>query len=102
MVSRLLKFMVSKPERSGANSGLAPLAESNDTCRTDRAALEGASLPQERRYDMTRGLSRAAAREAGLAPPKLGLKVVTSGQGGACRIVFTFAGMQVLDTDALA
>jgi len=51
---------------------------------------------------MTRGLSRAAAREAGLAPPKLGLKVVTSGQGGACRIVFTFAGMQVLDTDALA
>jgi len=55
---------------------------------------------------MTRGLSRtlarAASREAGLAPPKLGLKAVTSGQGGSYRTVFTFAGMQVPVTDALA
>jgi hypothetical protein len=55
---------------------------------------------------MTRGLSRtlvrAAAREAGLAPPKVGLKAVTTGQGGAFRTVFTFAGMQVPVTDALA
>ncbi|WP_027052508.1 hypothetical protein [Mesorhizobium erdmanii] len=55
---------------------------------------------------MTRGLPRtlvrAAAREAGLAPPKLGLKAVTTGQGGAFRTVFTFAGMQVPVTDALA
>ena len=55
---------------------------------------------------MTRGLprtlARAAAREAGLGSPKLGLKAVTSGQGGAWRTVFTFAGMQVPVTDALA
>ncbi len=55
---------------------------------------------------MTRGLprslARAAAREAGLAPPKLGLKAVTTGQGGSYRTVFTFAGMQVPITDALA
>ncbi|TIT50280.1 MAG: hypothetical protein E5W75_11245, partial [Mesorhizobium sp.] len=55
---------------------------------------------------MTRGLprtlARAAAREAGLAPPKLGLKAVTTGQGGSYRTVFTFAGMQVPVTDALA
>lgn len=55
---------------------------------------------------MTRGLprtlARAAAREAGLAPPRPGLKVVTTGQGGSYRTVFTFAGMQVPVTDALA
>ncbi|MER9328185.1 hypothetical protein NKJ26_19505 [Mesorhizobium sp. M0152] len=55
---------------------------------------------------MTRGLPRtfvrAAAREAGLAPPKSGLKAVTTGQGGAFRTVFSFAGMQVPVTDALA
>lgn len=55
---------------------------------------------------MTRGLprtlARAASREAGLAPPKLGLKAVTSGQGGAYRTVFTFTGMQVPVADALA
>ncbi|WP_245451805.1 hypothetical protein [Mesorhizobium waimense] len=55
---------------------------------------------------MTRGLPRtlvrAAAREAGLAPPRLGLKTVTTGQGGSYRTVFTFAGMQVPVTDALA
>ena len=51
---------------------------------------------------LPRTLARAAAREAGLAPPKFGLKAVTSGQGGAFRTVFTFAGMQVPVTDALA
>ncbi|WP_246673338.1 hypothetical protein [Mesorhizobium sp. B2-4-14] len=54
---------------------------------------------------MTRGLPRTlarAAREAGIAPPKLGLKAVTTGQGGSYRTVFTFAGMQVPVTDALA
>ncbi|TJV25179.1 MAG: hypothetical protein E5Y04_10125 [Mesorhizobium sp.] len=55
---------------------------------------------------MTRGLprtlARAAAREAGLAPPRPGLKAVTTGQGGSYRTVFTFAGMQVPVTDALA
>ncbi|PBB78647.1 hypothetical protein CK218_23445 [Mesorhizobium sp. WSM3879] len=54
---------------------------------------------------MTRGLprtlARAAARE-GLAPPKLGLNAATSGQGGAYRTVFSFAGMQVPVADALA
>lgn len=48
---------------------------------------------------MTRGLprtlARAATREAGLAPPRLGLKAITTGQGGSFRTVFTFAGMQV-------
>src|SRR3569623_710233 len=56
-------------------------------------------FPKEWRNDMTRGLprtlARAAAREAGLAPPKLGLKAVPTGQGGSYRTVFTFAGMQV-------
>jgi hypothetical protein len=55
---------------------------------------------------MTRGfprtLSRAAAREAGLAPPKAGLKVVTTGQGGSFRTVFSFNAMQVPVTDAQA
>ena len=55
---------------------------------------------------MTRGLPRtlvrAAAREAGLAPPKAGLKAVTSGQGGAFRTVFSFSAMPVPVTDALA
>ncbi|TIU30014.1 MAG: hypothetical protein E5W27_02390, partial [Mesorhizobium sp.] len=55
---------------------------------------------------MTRGLprtlSRAAAREAGLAPPKLGLKAVTTGQGGAFRSVFSFNAMQVPVADAQA
>ncbi|PDQ18374.1 hypothetical protein CN311_25055 [Mesorhizobium sanjuanii] len=55
---------------------------------------------------MTRGLprtlSRAAAREAGLAPPRLGLKAVTTGQGGAFRTVFSFNAMQVPVADAQA
>ncbi|MER8753630.1 hypothetical protein NKH57_31310 [Mesorhizobium sp. M1050] len=55
---------------------------------------------------MTRGLprtlARVAAREAGLAPPRPGLKAVTTGQGGSYRTVFTFAGMQVPVADALA
>ncbi|RUU97650.1 hypothetical protein EOB36_26270 [Mesorhizobium sp. M6A.T.Cr.TU.017.01.1.1] len=55
---------------------------------------------------MTRGLSRtlsrAAAREAGFAPPKAGLAARTSGQGGAYRTVFSFNAMQVPVTDALA
>ncbi|TPM25708.1 hypothetical protein [Mesorhizobium sp. B2-3-4] len=55
---------------------------------------------------MTRGLprtlQRAAAREAGVAPPKSGLTAVTSGGGGTFKTVFTFNGMQVPVTDALA
>ena len=49
-----------------------------------------------------RSLARAAAREAGLAPPKAGLTAVTSGRGGSFRTVFTFNAMQVPVTDALA
>lgn len=55
---------------------------------------------------MTRGLprtlSRGAAREAGLAPPKAGLAASTSGQGGSFRTVFSLNAMQVPVTDALA
>lgn len=55
---------------------------------------------------MTRGLprtlSRAAAREAGLAPPRAGLTARTTGQGGAYRTVFSFNAMPVPVTDALA
>jgi len=55
---------------------------------------------------MTRGLPRtlvrATAREAGLAPPKAGLKAVTTGQGGSYRTVFSFNAMPVPVTDALA
>ena len=50
----------------------------------------------------SRSLSRAAAREAGIHPPVAGLKAVTTGQGGSWRTVFTFNGMQVPVTDALA
>ncbi|MER8883633.1 hypothetical protein [Mesorhizobium sp. M0816] len=53
---------------------------------------------------MTRGLartlSRAAAREAGLAPPRAGLIARTTGQGGAYRTVFSFNAMPVPVTDA--
>lgn len=55
---------------------------------------------------MTRGLprtlSRAAAREAGIAPVKAGLKAVTTGQGGSYKTIFTLSGMQITVTDALA
>jgi len=51
---------------------------------------------------LPRSLARAAAREAGIAPPKAGLSVVTTGRGGAYRTVFTFNGMQITVTDALA
>ncbi|WP_292450310.1 hypothetical protein [Mesorhizobium sp.] len=55
---------------------------------------------------MTRGLprtlSRAAALEAGLAPPKAGLSAKTTGQGGSYRTVFSLSVMQVPVTDALA
>ncbi|MER8495907.1 hypothetical protein NKH36_16700 [Mesorhizobium sp. M1312] len=55
---------------------------------------------------MTRGLprtlARTAAREAGLAPPRLGLKAVTTGQGSAFRTVFSFNAMQVPVADAQA
>lgn len=55
---------------------------------------------------MTRGLprtlQRAAAREAGLAPPKAGLTAVTTGTGGSYKTVFTLNAMQITVTDALA
>ncbi|MER8455851.1 hypothetical protein NKH24_06890 [Mesorhizobium sp. M1300] len=51
---------------------------------------------------LQRTLSRAAAREAGIAPPKAGLSVVTTGRGGSFRSVFTFNAMQISVTDALA
>jgi hypothetical protein len=51
---------------------------------------------------LPRTLQRAAAREAGLAPPKAGLTAVTSGRGGSFRTVFTFNAMQIAVTDALA
>ena len=49
-----------------------------------------------------RTLARAAAREAGIAPPKAGLTAVTTGRGGTYRTVFTFNAMQISVTDALA
>jgi hypothetical protein len=49
-----------------------------------------------------RSLSRAAAREAGIAASVAGLSVVTTGQGGSFRTVFTFNGMRITVTDALA
>ncbi|WP_421917365.1 hypothetical protein [Mesorhizobium sp.] len=51
---------------------------------------------------LPRTLSRAAARDGGLVPPKAGLSVRTSGQGGAYRSVFSFNAMQVPITDAQA
>lgn len=51
---------------------------------------------------LARTLQRAAARDAGLAPPKAGLSAVTTGQGGSYRTVFTLNGMQISVTDALA
>ncbi|MER9079957.1 hypothetical protein [Mesorhizobium sp. M0895] len=51
---------------------------------------------------LQRTLSRAAAREAGIAPPKAGLSVVTTGRGGSFRSVFTFNAMQISVTDAVA
>lgn len=51
---------------------------------------------------LPRTLARAAAREAGLAPAKAGLKAVTTGQGGSFRTVFTLSAMQISVTDALA
>jgi hypothetical protein len=51
---------------------------------------------------LPRTLSRAAAREAGLAPPKAGLTAKTTGTGGRWRTVFTFNAMQLPVTDALA
>ncbi len=53
-----------------------------------------------RGYERT--LARAAAREAGKAPPKAGLTATTTGQGGAYRTVFKFNQMQISVTDALA
>jgi len=51
---------------------------------------------------LPRSLARAAAREAGLAPPKAGLSAVTTGRGGSYRTVFTLSGMQISVTDTLA
>lgn len=51
---------------------------------------------------LPRTLARAAAREAGINPPKAGLSVKTTGQGGSFRTVFTFNAMQIAVTDALA
>lgn len=51
---------------------------------------------------LPRTLARAAAREAGIAPPVAGLKAVTTGQGGSFRTVFTFSAMQIAVTDTLA
>ena len=50
---------------------------------------------------LQRTLERAAARDAGKAPPKAGLKAVTSGQGGSYRTVITLTGMQIPVTNAL-
>ncbi|MER8511682.1 hypothetical protein NKH47_01830 [Mesorhizobium sp. M1060] len=51
---------------------------------------------------LPRTLARAAAREAGVNPPKAGLSVKTTGSGGRWRSVFTFNAMQMTVTDALA
>jgi hypothetical protein len=51
---------------------------------------------------LPRTLARAAAREAGLAPPKAGLTAYTTGRGGSFSTVFTFNAMQLPVTDALA
>lgn len=51
---------------------------------------------------LPRTLSRAAAREAGIAPPKSGLKAVTTGGGGSYKTVFTLTAMEITVTDALA
>lgn len=51
---------------------------------------------------LPRTLARAAARAAGVAVPKAGLSVVTTGSGGSFKTVFTFNAMQMTVTDALA
>jgi hypothetical protein len=51
---------------------------------------------------LPRTLSRAAAREAGIAVPKAGFSIATTGRGGAFRSVLTFNAMQISVTDALA
>lgn len=51
---------------------------------------------------LPRTLSRAAARDAGLVPPKPGLSVQTTGHAGAYRTVFSFNAMQVPITDVQA
>lgn len=48
-----------------------------------------------------RSLARAAAREAGSAPPKSGLTVKTTGGAGVYKTVFTFNAMQISVTNAL-
>lgn len=51
---------------------------------------------------LPRTLQRAAARDAGIAPVKTGLKAVTTGTGGSYRTVFTLTAMPITVTDALA
>lgn len=51
---------------------------------------------------LPRTLQRAAARAAGIAVPKAGLTVVTSGTGGSYSTCFKFNAMQIAVTDALA
>lgn len=49
-----------------------------------------------------RSLARAAARDAGVPGNVAGLSVETTGRGGSFKTVFTFNGMRVSVTDALA
>ena len=51
---------------------------------------------------LPRTLQRAAARDAGSAPAKAGLRAVTTGSGGTYRTVFTLTAMAITVTDALA
>lgn len=51
---------------------------------------------------LPRTLARAAAREAGTAPAKAGLRAVTTGSGGKFRTVITLKAMEIAVTDALA
>ncbi len=51
---------------------------------------------------LTRTLARAAARDAGIPGNVAGLSVETTGRGGAFKSVFTFNGMRMSVTDALA
>jgi len=51
---------------------------------------------------LQRTLQRAAAREAGSAPAKSGLKAVTTGGNGSFRTVLTLTAMTISVTDALA
>ena len=51
---------------------------------------------------LSRTLSRAAARAAGVAVPKAGFSIKTEGCGNRFKSVLTFNAMQIAVTDALA